>query len=170
MQTRPPDSQRNLPGSPDEGPDLPGRSLRPVSGIARRIWDPTPVPKPQIVPDLEHLGWPERSAEVLRHALLSVEHWLSRGGWLREWIRLNLWLGVVLIVAALMVVPPVTALLEGVRDWTGLVSATVGNINVAVATLPPIVLALATGFVAVKLILRYRAGRRQRRHPYDHYE
>jgi hypothetical protein len=37
--------------------------------------------------------------------------------------------------------------------------------------LPSIVLALATGFLVVKLIQRHRAKRRpQRHHPYDNYE
>jgi hypothetical protein len=135
------------------------------------MWDPAPVPKPVIDRDLHQLGWPERCAEVLRHTLLSIEHWLSQGGWLREWIRLNLWLGVVLIVAALVVVPPVTSILTGVRDWAAVASATVENINTTVSTLPPIVLALATAFVAVKLIQRHRAKRRPQRHnPYDNYD
>ncbi len=139
--------------------------------MTRRVWHPAPVSKPKTTPDLERLSWPERSAEVLCHALLSLEHWLSRGGWLREWIRLNLWIAVVLIVMALLVVPPVTALLEGVRDWTGLVSATVGNINIAVGKLPPIVLALATAFLVVKLIQRHRLTRRPQRRPdYNPYE
>lgn len=139
--------------------------------LARRVWDPSPLPKPVIDPHLGQLTWPERCAEVLRHALLSVEYWLSQGGWLREWIRLNLWVGVVLLVTAIMVVPPVTALLKGVRDWSSLVSTTIANINTAVSTLPAIVLALATGFLVVKLIQRYRGNRhRQQRRPYEHYE
>jgi hypothetical protein len=157
------------PSAADQSTTL-GPPVRPVFHLARRVWNPTPIPKPAIPTDLEQLSWPERSAEVVRHALLSIEHWLSSGGWLREWIRLNLWLGVVLIVAALLVVPPVTALLEGVRDWTGLLGATIGNINVAVAALPPIILALATAFLAVKLIQRHRASRRpNRRQDFDHY-
>lgn len=166
-----PDPDRECDPSPANPPTTLGQSARPVFQLARRVWNPTPIPKLSIPADLEKLSWPERSAEVVRHAALSVEHWISRSGWLREWIRLNLWIGIVLIVATLVVVPPVTALLEGVRDWTGLLGATVGNINVAVATLPPIVLAIATAFLAVKLIQRHRANRRpQRRHPYDPYE
>ena len=53
-----------------------------------------------MISDLHHLTWPERSAEVLRFTGLRIEHWLSRGGWLREWIRLNLWVAVILTVAA----------------------------------------------------------------------
>lgn len=164
MQLPPPDPDH------DDEPAPLGPPARPVYQLARRVWDPTAVAKPEIS-DLDELSWPERSAEVVRHALLSVEHWLSRGGWLREWIRLNLWLSVVLLVAALLVVPAVTALLEGVRDWTGLLGATIGNINAAVASLPPIVLALATALLLIKLLQRTWLRRRpQRRHPYDHYE
>ncbi|MGJ8644704.1 MAG: hypothetical protein ACSHX9_14955 [Luteolibacter sp.] len=149
----------------------PGHSARSVVSLARRAWDPTPIPKPRIIMGLEHMCWAERSAAVVGHALLSLEYWLSQGGWLREWIRLNLWIAVVLIVAAVLLIPPITAVLEGVRDWTELLSATVGNINATVSMLPPIVLALATAFVAVKLILRYRSNRRpQRRQEYHPYE
>ena len=159
------DLPANVPNSP------PAHRNRPALQFARRVWDPAPVAKPVIDPDLDQLSWPERCAEVVRHTLLSIEHWLSRGGWLREWIRLNLWLGVVLLVAALLIVPPVTALLEGFRDWTALVSAAVGNVNTAISALPSIVLALATAFLVVKLIQRYRPKRRpQRPHPYDYHE
>ena len=169
MQTTHPEPGPGRP--PDHPPALPGPEPRAARKTTRWFWNPAPLDKPVIDPDLDQLGWPERCAEVVRHAVLSLEHWLSRGGWLREWIRLNLWLAVFLLVAALVVVPPVTALLEGVRDWTDLLGATIGNINVAVATLPPIVLALATGFVVVKLIQRHRGHRRpDRRHPYDPYD
>ena len=169
MQAPHPDPDQQADRTADQ-PAILGPPVRPVFQLARRVWNPAPVPKPVIIADLERLPWPERSAEVVRHALLSAEHWLSSGGWLRQWIRLNLWLAVVLIVAALLVVPPVTALLEGVRDWTGLLSATVGNISVAVTTLPPIVLAIATGFLVLKLIQRHRVRRRPpHRDPYDNY-
>lgn len=114
MQTPYPEPDDDRP--PNDPRSLPGPRHRPALKLARRMWDPAPVPKPVIDPDLDQLGWPERCAEVVRHALLSVEHWLSRGGWLREWIRLNLWLAVVLIAATVLVIPPVTALLDGVRD------------------------------------------------------
>jgi len=51
------------------------------------------------------------------------------------------------------------------------VSATVANINAAMASLPPIViiLAIATAFVVVKLIQRHRHSRRHPRRN-DHCE
>jgi hypothetical protein len=132
-----------------------------VLRLARRVWSPTPIPRPTILPDLHQLSWPERTAEVLRFTGLRLEHWLSRGGWLREWLRFNLWIAVILTVVAILVIPPVTAILEGARDWTGLVSATIGNINAAVTKLPPIVLAIATAFLLIKFLQRRLLGRQQ---------
>jgi hypothetical protein len=169
MQTPPPESDRQADHPDADQPTTLGPPARQVFRLARRVWGPAPVPKPVIPTDLEYLTWPERSVAVVGHAMLSLEYWLSRGGWLREWVRLNLWLAVVLIVAALLVIPPVTAVLEGFRDWTGLMSATMSNINVAVAKVPPIVLAIATGFLVIKLIQRHRSTRRPRRQDCDDY-
>ena len=85
MQTPYPEPDDDRP--PNDPRSLPGPRHRPALKFARRMWDPAPVAKPMIDPDLDQLSWPERCAEVVRHALLSIEHWLSGGGWLREWIR-----------------------------------------------------------------------------------
>ena len=144
--------------SSGDQPAIVGPPTRRVLGLARRVWNPAPILKPVITTDLEHLDWPERSAAVVAHSILSMEFWLSSGGWVREYIRLSLWIAVVLIVAAVLVIPPVTAVLEGVRDWTALMSATTANINATVSKRPPIVLALATAFLVVKFIQRQRAS------------
>ena len=162
MQTPPPDSDR----LPAEESHALGPPVRPVLQLARHVWTPVSIPKPVIYAELERLPWPERSAEVVVHALLSTEFWLSRSGWLREWVRFNLWLAVVLVVSTVLVLPPVTAILEGARDWSGLVSVTLVNVNTAVSGLPPIVLALATAFLGVKLFKRH-FGNRQHQHPYS---
>lgn len=140
----------------------------PVARIARRIWNPVPVPAPRIDPHLVRLSWPERSAEVVRHALLSAEHWLSGGGILREWLRLNIWVAVILTLAAVLVVPPVTAVLEGAAEWTGLLSKIVGNVTGAILGLPPIILGIATALIAWKIIQRRRGARGARRYRDDY--
>ena len=65
--------------------------------------------------------------------------------------------------------PPARRLLPlALRVWN---PTPVSNINSAVATLPPIILALATGFLVVKLIQRHRSTQRPRRPPdYDQYQ
>ena len=124
--------------TPDEDPGWDGAGDSPVrdlqaaartglakpTGLVRAAWDPEPVDPPQIDRDLPGLPWPERSAESIRFTALSTEHWLSRRGVLREWLRLNLWVGTALLALALLVVPPVTMLLEGTAEWSELIRAT----------------------------------------------
>jgi hypothetical protein len=151
-------------------PSSPGRQVRRVASIALRIWNPRPIPRPQIDSELAALCWPERCAEVVCFTLLSIEHWLSQGGLLREWIRLNLWLAVILTVVAVLVIPPVTAVLEAASEWTAIASAIVGNITEAILKLPPIVLALATLFLVVKALQRLWQRRRVEQQGYRQHE
>ena len=74
------------------------------------------------------------------------------------------------MVATNLIVPPTTALLEGARDWSALIAASLTNVTNAVSVLPPIVLALATGFLAVRLIKHYIVSRKPQRRHYSHYE
>ena len=156
------------------GTPAPRDDTRPITTLVGQLWTPKAIPKPEIEPHLTDLDWPERSAEVIAHALLRAEYWLSRGGWLREWLRLNLYAAVLLTVAVVLVIPPVTAILEGVRDLTGLLSATIDNVSTGVSKLPPIVLAVATIALLVKLFQHRRRGRRppreMRREDYDPYQ
>lgn len=146
------------------------------SSVLRQVWDPQVLPKPEIDPELHQLDWPERCAEVLRYTLLELEHWLSHKGILREWIRLNLYLAVILSVGALMVIPPLTAVMEGVSDFSILLDSIVENIMNAALKLPPVVIGLATLFLLVYCLIRFwrirrGRGRRhlQRNLDYDEY-
>lgn len=149
----------SLPGPPKRG----ASPLRQAAGqFGRFLWNPVPVPRPQIDEDLASLSWPERSVEVIGFAVFSVEHWLSRGGVLREWLRLNLWLAVLLTLAAVLVVPPVTALLEGAAEWSSLGGEIVENITSSILRLPPVVLAIATLLLVIKVGQRHWQRRRSR--------
>ena len=130
-----------------------------------------PVERPSVDPDLPKMPWPERCAEAVRYAFLAAERWLSPQGVLREWLRLNLWVGIGLLAAALLVVPPVTMLLEGAAEWAGLVRTTAANITATVMGLPPVVIAISTALIAFKLLHRRWRQRRPRGHrdPDDHY-
>lgn len=50
-------------------------------------WQPKPIDPPKPDPQVEHLTGPQRSAEVMRYSILSLEFWLSPLGRLREWAR-----------------------------------------------------------------------------------
>jgi len=145
----------------EEGSGLTG-ARKGRQGYLRKIWRPRPIRRPEVDSDLPKMPWPERCAEALRYATHKVEHWLSSRGVLREWIRLNLWIGVGLLALALLVVPPVTILLEGVADWSGLLKTTALNVTAIVMGLPPIVIAAASLFIVIKLLSRsWRRRRRQ---------
>lgn len=124
------------------------------------LWSPNPVYKPVIDSDLPHLNWPERSVEVLVYSVLSFEHWLSPKGLLREWFRLNLAIAVVLMVCAVVLVPSVTIVLQGVAEWTSLSAEVAENVTTTLKALPPIMLALASLVMLFKIIQRYWQSRR----------
>ncbi len=73
----------------------------------RKLWKQEPVTPP--VPDLELTPdhWVERGAEVIGWSLARLEHWISASGWLRAWLRLNLFLSIVLTSAGVLLLPPV---------------------------------------------------------------
>lgn len=135
--------------------------------VIHRLWDPAPIDPPTVDPNLQDLPWPSRSAEVLRYSILSVEHWLSQGGSLREFIRLNLWFGVILTVAAVLIVPPVTMVLEGAARWSELLSAIIGNIASIFIKLPPIIIGIATAFFIVRW-LGQQSSKAHSRHDRHH--
>lgn len=148
-----------------------GRRVLRAGGLIPPLWNPIPVPPPAIAMNLGELAWPERSSEVICFTLLSVEHWLSRSGFLREWLRVNLWLAVILTLTAVLLVPPLTALLAGAAEWTSLGGSVVDNIHDAVLKLPPIVLAIASVLLAAAILQRHwNQRRRGGRFREDHYE
>ena len=132
--------------------------------VVNQIWSPRQLPVPVIDRHLEKRSWPERCAEVIRYSILRLEHWVSRGGWIREWIRINLWIGLILSTAALLIVPPLTAVLRGTVEFTGLFGDIIENLTSATMKLPPVVIGIATLLVVFRYLYRHwwiRRGRRQ---------
>jgi hypothetical protein len=87
-----------------------------------------PLNPPTVEPTLEHLSFLERSTEVLRYTLLSLEYSLSPKGRLRQWIKLNillfLWLGIPL----LLFTPLVTYFLGQFVTMTGYINESILNL------------------------------------------
>jgi len=166
-------------GDREEGDEnqLPASTSRPHVGgeepkrlqleLIRKAWKPEEIEKPTIDPELPKMPWPERCAEAIRYAFLAAEHWISRHGVLREWLRLNLWVGVALFAAALLVVPPITMLLEGVAEWASLVESTSSNVVATVMGLPPIVIAISSVLILIKVLSRSWQRRKRRRGYHD---
>jgi hypothetical protein len=71
----------------------------------REMWQPKELTPPTVDSELTSLSAIERSAEVTRYSILSLEWWLSPKGTLREWLRLHSKLGCFLLIPALLILP-----------------------------------------------------------------
>lgn len=111
----------------DAEPRLPSTRAR---GLPTRLrsslasaWRPAPLQAPRVDPGLARLGFVPRSAEVMRFQVLRLEHALSPGGGLRCWLKLNALLALGLAIPAVLLVPPVTAMLLAFSTWAGYLAA-----------------------------------------------
>ena len=76
-----------------------------------------PLPPPAINPELEMLSAIPRSAECLRHFVLSIEYWISPNGRLRQWVKLNVLVASWLVVPAVVLMPVISLVLHEVDGW-----------------------------------------------------
>ncbi len=105
-------------GGPRDLPEHRGDDERPSrQSLAKKAWHPAALLPPQVDSEFDLLGPIERSAEVLSYQCRKAEYWISPGGWLREWIRLNLRVALFLAIPAITVGPLMTVMLEGVSSW-----------------------------------------------------
>ena len=132
------------------------------------LWNPQPIQRPVVDATFVHLPWHQRAVEVVVYLLAQTEYWLSPNGWLRAWLRLNLWIAVVLGISAATVVPAVRSVMSGVTGWTGEVSHISDDIARIVHRLPPIVVTIGAIFLMVYLVRRFRHRSRLRSGPQRH--
>lgn len=125
----------------------------------RKLWKQEPVEQP--TPDLELTGdsWVERGAEVLGWWLSRLEYWLSRSGWLRAWLRLNLLVSIVLTTAGVLMLPPVTRTLEQLAMSSHWLGSIVGNIVAVLTGLPPAAISIGVLYLGYVLFRRLRRRR-----------
>ena len=88
-----------------------------LKDLFRMPWNPRPVDPPVIDADLEHLDAISRSAESIRYSILSIEFWIARDGEVREWLRHNTLLAVVLAIPAFLLLPVITFILGQLVLW-----------------------------------------------------
>lgn len=112
----------------------------------RAIWNPSKLESPRVDPLLTELNPLQRSAESLRYSTLKTEYWMSAGGTLREWFKINCCIAVVLGIPALLVVPVVTYLLIQFTSWTALLVQIAKNLVVF-----PIIAILAIALITAVL-------------------
>jgi hypothetical protein len=117
-------------------------------------WEPCPIELPAVHPELAKLNDLQRSAEVFRYWILSFEHWLSPQGALREWLRLNVVIGITLVIPALLIVPVGTYLLSEFVTWTALMIQIVKNLAIFPIAVIGLVLLLMTGALILRILSR----------------
>lgn len=143
------------------------RDLLPGSSA---LWQPRPVPRPRLSPEFDRMAPFQRSVESVRFTLAAAECWLSPGGGLRAWLRLNAIVGLVLCITAVLAVPTITHVFGEIVAWTRLADTMAGHLSGAVLRLPPLVLtagAILLG-IAVWRQVQMRRAQRQRRPGYGY--
>ena len=90
------------------------------------------------------MGFVPRSAEAIRYQVLRMEHALSPGGGLRCWLKLNVLLALGLAIPAILLVPPVTAVLVAFSTWAGYLAAATLNLLLALICIILIAAILST--------------------------
>jgi hypothetical protein len=148
-----------LPPSP--GPNNWVKRLR---RLLLRHWQPHPLEPPHVDPELPKLTAVERSAEVFRFTALNTEHWLSPKGYLREWLRFNARVFMLLLIPTLLVVPLITFTLGQFMTWAALIAATTASI-----VLFPLSALLVVGLISGLVYLSKSVFMRQRDPRRDHY-
>ncbi len=121
----------------------------------KQHWNPQPIERPQVDPELPKLNGLQRATESLRYTILSIEWWLSPNGKLREWLRLNSKVGSILVIPAVMVVPLITLTLWQVWAWTGWLVGIAGHLIL----FPLAVLAAVVVTITVIALLRLILGK-----------
>lgn len=105
----------------------------------------------------------------MRYSMRKAEYWLSPKGHLREWLRFNMKLALLLAVPALLVVPVITFALGQFGIWATTLSQTTSTM-VLFPLSALLVIGLISGLVYVTksiLIMRLRHSQ-QRRDPYSY--
>ncbi len=136
----------------------------------RRLWKQEPLDRPTANLELTPDSWVERGAEVLGWSLARFEFWLSASGWLRAWLRFNLIVSIVLASAGLLLLPPVTRVLEQLARSSHWLGEIFGNLFKLVTGLPPVAISLGVLYLGFVVYRRFRRKRLpQRGYPQDEY-
>ncbi len=112
-----------------------------------------PIPEPEIDPHLNETTTLGRIAEISRYQLLQLEYVLSSGGHLRGFVRLNLMIGVLLLVPTLLVVPVLTTLFGSFVTMTAFLMQAAMNLLYAVLSILAAVASVVAFGSALKLWL-----------------
>ena len=127
-----------------------------VRDLFTPTWNPQPITKPSVDEKLQNRDPLTRSAESIRYSILSIEFWISPNGQVREWLRHNSRLAVLLAIPAFLVLPVVTFALWQLVSWLAALNSIAGKLIV----LPILALIAAVVITLAWLILKAVISRR----------
>ena len=113
---------------------------------------PVKIAAPTVDPRLRQMHPLARGGEVIRYTVLRTEYWLSPRGTLREWLRFNLKLALLLGIPALLLTPFITMLVTSAVEWSAKLAEIAKNLAVVPAWLGTALLILS-GIVALKRLM-----------------
>lgn len=127
--------------------------LTKLRNLLRWSWNPKPIDPPKIE-SLSTLDPLTRSAEAIRYSILSVEFWVSPDGQVREWLRNNSRLAMLLSIPGLLVIPLVVFILVQIAaGMDALVS-----VAASLLLLPLFALVLAAVLLALMFVAKFLLG------------
>ncbi len=121
-----------------------------------------PIPEPVLDPHLNEMTALGRTADIFLYSLFRLEFALSSGGHLRGFIRLNMMVGVLLLVPVVLVMPWLTALFASFASLTAFLMQAAMNLLYAVLSILAAVASIVAFGSALKLWLG-SGGRGSRR-------
>jgi hypothetical protein len=120
----------------------------------RQTWRPTPLEKPVVDPLFPQMDALERSAESIRYSILSWEFWASPKGQVREWMRHNTRLVVLLFIPALIIIPIIGFALAQIAAWTIALAIIAAHLIIFTILAVVVLLIINTIFQIIKSLFR----------------
>lgn len=124
------------------------------------IWNPKPIPEPVFDPSVLNRCALERASTILAYSLLKLEFAISDQGLLREWSRLCLRLCLALSLPALLIMPAVVVMTNGILEFTTAVSLIFSNLLEIIITIVVSAIIIATVIAIVFQIIKTRNPRK----------
>jgi hypothetical protein len=128
---------------------------------AVQVWTPLPIVKPIVDENLPYESFLARSYEALKYEWLRLEYFLSPGGALRSWFKVNL----LLFIFTLVVVPVITIISFVINDLLISIQLIIKN---TLITLFWIVLATVTFYVLRLFYGLFKKYIQARKYGYPH--
>jgi hypothetical protein len=125
-------------------------------GAIRASYNPEPIDKPCIDPEMPSLPAILRVAEVCRFTLANLEYSLSSGGGLRAWFKLNLLIALLIAIPIVFVFPVITLFLATFASWSDLLRTTAINLFWATVYIAGTAAMITTGLCVLRFALSGR--------------